>query len=294
MNYRMRSSFPWRIRWFREYGGQVITTIFLAIFFVGGAALTWVMARTNPQIRAEQKWPVVPCTVVHRAIKAKDLPNQTAYAFTVAYRYEWAGRQYVGTAYQIDYDGTEDIADVERLMDQYSTGSVADCFVNPVNPTQAVLHRRPAWWEALILIPIAIALAAAIAIVAVWRYEPSPARESSGDLGRRIRNLIFGVVFGGGGIAVLLGFVVPTLREYFAAKSWPAVHCTVESSRLAHDSDADEGTHYYAQILIHYYFAGRIYRDNQYDLRGMSNGGGRETVQTIVDAHPPAHQPSVM
>jgi hypothetical protein len=73
--------------------------------------------------------------------------------FKVAYRYQVDGRQYIGNKYSIYFDHSKQrSAELERLVMEYQPGTRITCYVNPHNPTQAVLHRSWELWRFMILI----------------------------------------------------------------------------------------------------------------------------------------------
>ncbi len=107
-------------------------------------------------------WNEVPCSVVDARMEESGDNANSEYRIYLRYLYDVDGREYTGTRWRrIIYQGhraaeisrkSAHKTDVAALMEQYPPGTKIVCYVNPQDPTDAVLeHQSRAalytlWW----------------------------------------------------------------------------------------------------------------------------------------------------
>ena len=97
---------------------------------------------------ASRHWPAVPCTIESSFVQ--DVGGPTPYVFRVSYRYEWFGKPYEGRIYREDSGRSHNIAEASRLTRAFPVGSQRVCYVDPRDPTVAVLAHQALWPAALV------------------------------------------------------------------------------------------------------------------------------------------------
>jgi hypothetical protein len=87
----------------------------------------------------------------------------------ILYAYEYEGRPHQANRYSFFTGSSSGYGRKAAVVSQYSTGRQVQCFVNPIEPTEAVLHRgfTAAAWVGLV--PLAFALVGAGGLYGVFR-----------------------------------------------------------------------------------------------------------------------------
>jgi hypothetical protein len=115
---------------------------FSLVFMVAGGAMFWFLT-LRPVLRVldAQTWPEMPCTVVESHVEESSDSDGTTYKAVVTFTYAYKGRDYTSSRYDFTnfyssgYDGKA------KLVARYPAGSRTVAFVNPSNPSEAVLAR---------------------------------------------------------------------------------------------------------------------------------------------------------
>jgi hypothetical protein len=109
---------------------------------VVGGALFWTMTlRPVLRILDAQTWPEVPCTIVESHVDESSDSDGTTYKVAVTFNYLYEGRELTSSRYDFTsfyssgYDGKAEV------VARYPAGSRSVAYVNPSNPSEAVLAR---------------------------------------------------------------------------------------------------------------------------------------------------------
>jgi hypothetical protein len=220
-----RSACPGRLSWLLAA---------VCCVFAGWAAYTavrWTLARS---------WPAVPCVITRSSVE--DTRGDKPYEVRVTYRYIWTGRPYEGRVYKEDYSGSYDIADADRIVRAFPVGSHPACYVNPGDPSQALLEHDNVW------IPISIAvvmLHSGVTVVLVGR-------KSGAVMGS------FLAVMGLG--CYVVGFALPLSRG-LRSLGWRARPCVVQTGQVRSARGFYHET-YWPDVVYRYEVDGVPYRAN--------------------------------
>ncbi|GMV98150.1 MAG: hypothetical protein AMXMBFR83_25020 [Phycisphaerae bacterium] len=122
---------------------------FLALFalpFLGVGGFTGCLAvRTIVLHRQARQWVEVPATIRRVELKTHSDGDGSTYRVTCTYSYRYAGREYessrVGLAGGSDNIGSWQRTTYARLSAAHRAGRTVPCYVNPADPTQALLDR---------------------------------------------------------------------------------------------------------------------------------------------------------
>jgi hypothetical protein len=144
-------------RWRRAGGG-----LFLLSF--GGIFLYFLAPEIIANIAAAH-WTLSSCTILSSGVMSQESrdtgesqPRQeTLYRLNVTYSYDTAAGRQQSTRYRFVDPFTENRAAAESAAARYHPGAIVSCYVDPNNPTQAVLDRRLSPFMLIILLPGAIA-----------------------------------------------------------------------------------------------------------------------------------------
>lgn len=273
--------------------GRLGLSLFFLLFGGLGLLFTGFIVKTVWDEWQSRGWRPTPCRIVESRI-ARDDQGNGDYQFNVRYEYRWEGRRYESTRWRLQGGGFRDYSKAQALVERYPAGRDAQCRVNPAAPTEAILETGSLAVGAVVFFPLIFVAIGVGGLWFTWRAPRSP--EAAAPLSAAARALgrarWLPVGFCALFVAMGLGFLIPLfvlpLVKISAARSWPAVPCVVESSRVRAHSDS-EGTTYSVDILYRYEFNGRTYRANRYDFTGGSSSG-RAGKQAIVNRHPPGHR----
>jgi Protein of unknown function (DUF3592) len=112
--------------------------LFLSLFCIFGIAVATFMSFL-PIYRAIQSrsWRAATCEVLSsRVVRSGD-----TFRPDIQYRYHVDDRPYTGTRYDF-VPGSNNISDYQSVVDRYPPGHQFECYVDPADPTQAVISRE--------------------------------------------------------------------------------------------------------------------------------------------------------
>lgn len=145
-------------------GNTVVASLVLlfigTLFTLIGGAATWFLAvgPLSKMVRSGS-WTEQRCTVeLSRVVSSRGSKGGRTYRPEILYRYEFGGKTYrssqvsVFTVWSSGRDGKEE------TVRNYAVGSSAVCFVNPANPSEALLDRSWSWGMLLGLLPLIFVL----------------------------------------------------------------------------------------------------------------------------------------
>jgi len=262
----------------------VILLIGLSVQFL----LSWALWRDL----APSLWDETVCTVRASSIVDPATPYDTEYRVRVEYAYEHDGVEHVSTQIGRSYTGDSDYRTAFELEARLAEGAEVPCFVDPDDPSEAVLVHRVAWSIVpIMLLPLLFIFFGIVGLVGWWRrHGPGRRRHGGGGVvlrrgGTAVGLAFFGVFLAAGLLFLYFGMAGPMLRCR-AATGWDAVPCTVLSVRyVAYAGDPDDPTEYSPDIVYSYRRDGREYRSNTWDFAETS-WSDPETVEAILAEFP--------
>ncbi len=111
----------------------LVISLALATYFIGVKPVALFAAARN--------WRACPCRIVASRVHASSHRMNTRYGVDIVFAYEYEGRAYVSEDYQLVRDYNRTFGESSERVGHYSPGAASVCYVNPSNPTQAVLDR---------------------------------------------------------------------------------------------------------------------------------------------------------
>lgn len=124
-------------------GGKIGVGIFLGFFLLAGLGFGYFMfGRPLLEMWDARDWPGVPCVITSSSVSESRGDDGTTYRVAMTFRYEYNGRSYSADRYDFfssmhssGYQGKKDV------VNRYPPGKEAMCYVNPADPSVAVIHR---------------------------------------------------------------------------------------------------------------------------------------------------------
>jgi len=125
-----------------RYSSIFTTAFFATVFFAAGSAIGYYLfLRPWLESRAAQAWVQTPCWVVSRGLKTHTGGNKATYSPEIVYTYQFNGQSYQSDQYDFTQGSSSDSTWAKAAIAQYRPRSAAVCYVNPLQPSQAVLSR---------------------------------------------------------------------------------------------------------------------------------------------------------
>jgi hypothetical protein len=155
------------------FGGCFVTlaSVFLVVIIV---------SMVIPTIGA-QRWPSTQCTILTSKVEQHQGDDGPTYSPEITFEWTVDGEKYQGGQYYIrTFSGSRSYAD--SVVDQYKVGSVAECFYDPDDPSNAVLNRDIGWITFLIpLIPIVFLVVGGFIVYSSLRRKNDDSRNKLTD-----------------------------------------------------------------------------------------------------------------
>jgi len=162
----------------RSIPGRLGLSLFFLFFLGMGSLFEIFMIREFGRALGQRSWQKVPCTIVSSEVRERS-GGKEPYAFAVSYRYEYGGRPYTGSAYKRNYTGSDSYSGTQRLVQRYPSGQEGFCYVNPVNPGEAVLKRDSLAIGLALAFPLIFLLIGVGGLVGTWRGRGDPKRDEA-------------------------------------------------------------------------------------------------------------------
>ncbi|WP_269523347.1 DUF3592 domain-containing protein [Coraliomargarita parva] len=123
--------------------GRFFGVFFGFPFFAMGAAFCWFMA-LHPIVKSVTSgdWPQVRCVITKSYVDSHSDSDGTTYSIEIEFRYRYEGNVYTGGSYDFNTASSSGSSGKHKVVRQYPVGSEQTCWVNPSDPTEAVLSRK--------------------------------------------------------------------------------------------------------------------------------------------------------
>jgi hypothetical protein len=121
---------------------RYVAVVFFAIFGIVGLAIAYPLGvRPIAKTIAAESWVTTPCRIIRAEVRSHDSDDGTTYSVYILYQYEFNGQRYKSDRYDFVGGSSSGYRGKARLVAQYETMRNPTCFVNPDNPSEAVLRR---------------------------------------------------------------------------------------------------------------------------------------------------------
>ncbi len=137
----------------RKSEGGGCFALFIVIFLLAGLALLPLLGWPVVQAIKARSWPEVPCTILESSVLSHE-NDGTTYSVKVAYEYEVDGRLYRSNRYRFMTGSSSGYEGKAAVVARLPSGSRSVCYVDPRDPSRAVLDRSLGAWTLLSLIPL--------------------------------------------------------------------------------------------------------------------------------------------
>ena len=145
----------------------------------------------RPAIKGRQalaSWERVPCVILSSKVGVHHSDDGSTYSIDVSYQYPFNGRVYQSNRFGFFGGSSSGYDEKAAVVDRYPRGARAMCYVNPADPSQAVLEPRSTAPMIFVFLPIAFTAVGGLMIVglvyAAVRGQRPPPGQRPGDADR--------------------------------------------------------------------------------------------------------------
>ena len=128
-----------------KLGNGCIALFGLPFFLMGFAFFLWGLSMVNTWHRS-QDWDRVPAKVLSADIKTHYDSDGNTYSLQGEYKYTYKGKEYTSDRVQIETGSSSAYNEKQKMLDQMlramKNEETIDAYVNPDNPTEAILFRQ--------------------------------------------------------------------------------------------------------------------------------------------------------
>ncbi len=155
----MARTFRWyqKKRGNRRTGSRTLGSVGEALFFaffllIGAVGLSAMLISVIiPEWQVNYEFVEHTCKIIGKQLAEKDDKDGTLYRAEFQIEYSLNGAVYRTWTYTISNTYSSDRKKQEEIKAQFSVGDTVPCWINPVDPDQAVLVRGYSWWIYLVL-----------------------------------------------------------------------------------------------------------------------------------------------
>jgi hypothetical protein len=161
--------------------GRWAAGLFFSVFFLVGAG-TFYSFGLKPALKTldARQWPATPCVVVSSQVKSYSDSDGTTYSVDILYRYEVNGREYRSNRRTFFGGSSSGYEGKAKIVALFPPGTKAVCFVNPNDPTDAVLERGFEPTMLLGLLPLIFLAVGAGGLI--WVFQTKAFRKPAGGV----------------------------------------------------------------------------------------------------------------
>jgi hypothetical protein len=114
---------------------------FLGVFVVFGLAFAAFGAVPLLELWRAQDWTPTPCTILTSQVREFDDNDGSTWRVDVTFRYEFGGVEHVSDRYRVSRVSSSGRAGKQRVVDSLPPGTETTCYVDPDDPSNAILRR---------------------------------------------------------------------------------------------------------------------------------------------------------
>lgn len=141
-----------------------------ALFTIVGVGMFYgITVRTSLMVLKARNWPAVTCTVLSSQVRSHSGDHGSTYSVDVLYAYRMNGRDYRANRYSFMGGSSSGYSGKQAIVSRYPPGAQVICYVDPADPTQAVLERGFTPIMLLGLLPLLFIAVGVFGLVSFWR-----------------------------------------------------------------------------------------------------------------------------
>ncbi|MCA9433841.1 MAG: DUF3592 domain-containing protein [Candidatus Omnitrophica bacterium] len=143
----------------RDYSRGILAFIVVVGLGIGGSLVYFMIVSPYLQANEARDWVEVPCTILSSEVESHDSGDSITYSPHIVYRYTYEGKEYTSERYDFRGGSSSFYDRHAEVVRSYPSGSETVCWIDPENPSEAVLNRDfglGELWPFLILMGILV------------------------------------------------------------------------------------------------------------------------------------------
>ena len=159
----------------RSVFGKLVGSVFFGLFL--GMGLFFLVMLIGETVRdvAIWRWDPTPCTIVSSEV-VDSSDDEQPFQASVRYRYAVDGHEYLGDRVSRRAATESDFGKAQRRTLRYEQNSETTCYVDPADPSRAVLERSLPWTALMVFLPLVFVVIGGGGLFVIWRPGRAPAR----------------------------------------------------------------------------------------------------------------------
>lgn len=271
-----------------------IVAVLFGLVFVGmGGAFCYFLLVDYTATLETYAWRSVPAVINSLTVTyPKHAPGSrqdNVFELTGLFTYSVGNQQFQSNTLRrkrITDDSFESLSSVKRAM---IVGEVDRAFVDPDDPSMAILKRESLWSIVAILFPLVFVTIGVGFVLGGMGMLPtakptrsksrrSPAKPSNA-------NVVGGLIMIAIGGALLIPMLLLPMMRQADARHWIETPCEIVWGRVR-THDGEDGDTYSIDILFRYDVAGQTHHSNHYSF-AIGSSSGRGSKRAVVNKYPP-------
>lgn len=158
-----------------------VPVLFFGVFmFVGLLMFVILSVRPLSRILSARSWPTIQCTILSSEFRSYRGNHGNTYSVNILYSYTFNGRQYEANRYDFMGGSSSGYNGKRAIVSRFPPGSTTVCYVDPSDPTEAVMVRgfTPVMWIGLL--PLAFFMLGLFGLVSAISKNRTRAQPSTG------------------------------------------------------------------------------------------------------------------
>jgi len=129
--------------WAKKSSGKKVIIPFGLVFLSAGLLVMWFLT-VSPLLKLQdaENWPAVPCVIVSSQVESHDSDEGTTYSVDILFRYTVEGKEYRSDTYDVSLGSSSGRQGKQAIVNAHPVGMKTTCFVNPDDPTDAIISRE--------------------------------------------------------------------------------------------------------------------------------------------------------
>ncbi len=127
----------------KSAGSRIAGILFGLLFFGVGFLFCWMMA-ISPLLNVinSKDWIEADCVITSSKVHTNRSSDGDTYKIEISFSYELEGRNYRSDTYDFNISSSSGYDGKAKIVARYPVGSKKTCWINPEDPTHAVLSRK--------------------------------------------------------------------------------------------------------------------------------------------------------
>ncbi|MHC4636843.1 MAG: DUF3592 domain-containing protein [Planctomycetota bacterium] len=134
---------------------KVVGGIFFLIFGLAGAGMLYPFS-IRPILKTidAQSWQETSCKIISAEVRSHDSDDGTTYSLDILYEYDFNGEKHKSNKYDFIVGSSSGYRGKNKIVKDYIKAKNPVCYVNPNDPSEAVLKRGFGWAHLFCLFPL--------------------------------------------------------------------------------------------------------------------------------------------